>query len=312
VLGLHLQGMADVTALRDAALDLAARGWPVFPLGDGGKLPRIPRAHPDDPDLQRTCKRACDRDGHGCYDATTDPERIRAWWTRWPGANVGLATGPASGLLVVDVDGRGDGYASLARLEAAHDTLATLEAATPGGSHLYLGYPAGRQIGLSAGKLGAGLDTRGRGGYVVAPPSRRPDGAYAWLLDPDPVAPAPRWLVDLLDPPPPPRQAQVPSPPLGELRGYWEKAVEAELRQLAATPPHQCHFELTRSAFRLGQLAHLGIPEDAVVEALADAAMVNAAPSANGRPPSRPAAVKTAGECFAAGRANPREPRGRP
>jgi hypothetical protein len=295
--------VADAADLGAAALAYADRGWPVFPLQTGGKLPRISRAHPDDKARQRACRRACGRDGHGCYDATTDPGRVSAWWSRWPRANIGLATGPGSGLLVVDVDGRGGGYAALARLEAAHGALATLEVATPGGTHLYLGYPPGRQVGLSARKLGPGLDTRGAGGYVVAPPSRRPDGAYRWLADPDPILPAPAWLVDRLDPPPVPRTATVFELP-AHPGGYWERAVEAELRQLVAEGGHG---PLTRSAYRLGQLAHLGIPEAEVIEALADAALVNAGP-----PRDRAKALDTAGECFAAGKANPRTPRDRP
>jgi hypothetical protein len=169
-----------------AALRYAQAGWPVFPVRAGGKVP-----------LTR----------HGVHDATTQPGRILAWWDRHPDAGIGVATGPASGLLVVDVDAP-DGYASLAKLEATHGPLDTLEANTPsGGCHLYLWQPGGRALGNTAGRLGPGLDTRGRGGYVVAPPSRRPAGAYAWQADPDPIAPAPDWLADLLDPPGEPRPA---------------------------------------------------------------------------------------------------------
>ena len=82
-----------------AALHAAARGWPVFPLRAGGKVPAIRAAHaPGSP-----CRGECGREGHGFHDATTDPDRITAWWRIWPRANYGIATGPA-GLVVVDLD----------------------------------------------------------------------------------------------------------------------------------------------------------------------------------------------------------------
>lgn len=165
-----------------AALDYAARGWPVLPLVLQGKVP-----------LTR----------HGLKDATTDPAQIQQWWRRWPAANIGVVTGPASGLLVVDLDGE-DGLTTWARLEAEHDALATLEQATgSGGVHLLLRYPSDLDLGNSAGRLGEGVDTRGRGGYIVVAPSVHPSGhAYAWTGDATAeIAPAPRWLLALLQPP---------------------------------------------------------------------------------------------------------------
>lgn len=179
--------------LARAALHYATQfGWRVFPLhsvDDGqcscgradchgaGKHPRTPR---------------------GCTDATTDAAQIRAWWAQWPDANVGVATG--GGLVVVDIDPRSGGDESLVelrrRLGALPDTVECLTGG--GGRHIYLAVPG--EVRNSAGVLGAGLDVRGDGGYVVAPPSVHGSGrSYGWEASSRPdevdVAPAPAaWL----------------------------------------------------------------------------------------------------------------------
>src|SRR4030095_6094641 len=87
------------------------------------------------------------RTPHGVKDATTDPALITAWWTRWPEANVAVATGVGSGLLVIDVDshdGR-DGEATLRMLEQHYGSLPqTVQQLTgSGGRHLLFRYPGG-------------------------------------------------------------------------------------------------------------------------------------------------------------------------
>ncbi|MGH3599135.1 MAG: bifunctional DNA primase/polymerase [Pseudonocardiaceae bacterium] len=149
-------GGTAAAALVSAALWYAEQGHPVFPCQPGGKQP------------------AC---AHGFHDATTDPDRIRAWWTKQPHANIGLPTGHSFD--VFDFDGDPDGL--WAFNEATRDgDLPRLRgiAATPRGMHLYV--PA---IGI-ANKVGIypGVDYRGAGGYVVVPPSRTPTGFYLWLL----------------------------------------------------------------------------------------------------------------------------------
>jgi hypothetical protein len=145
--------------LKSAALELAIASLPVFPLN--GKVPRIPG---------------------GLKAASSDPEQVSEWWTRWPEANVGLVTGQASGLLVLDVDLQHGGQGTLAELERKHGKLpkATEVLTGGGGRHLYFTHP-GREIRNSAGRLGPGLDVRGDGGYVVAPPSVHASGReYRW------------------------------------------------------------------------------------------------------------------------------------
>lgn len=137
--------------LHAAALRYARRDWPVFPCVPGDKRPLTSRGH---------------------LDATTDPSRITSWWNRWPNANIGVPTGERSGLLVLDVDGD-EGRQTLETLEQEHGRLpATLRVSTPnGGEHIYFQYPPGTEVRNSAGKLGPGIDVRGEGGYVLAPPS---------------------------------------------------------------------------------------------------------------------------------------------
>ena len=157
------------------ALEYAARGWPVHPLD--GKRPLL-RDWPS--------------------TATTDADRIAAWWQRRPRSNVGVVTGWRSALVVLDVD---DGGAdALLDLQRRHGRLpdAGWVRTGSGGWHLYLEHP-GRSIRNSVRGLGDGLDVRADGGQVVAPPSRHPDtgGPYRWLGEPV-AAPMPGWLAALV------------------------------------------------------------------------------------------------------------------
>jgi hypothetical protein len=113
----------------------------------------------------------------GFKSATRELKQIEAWWRGSPEANIGIATGKISGIVVLDVDPRHGGFDSL----NLYSMPLTMKAKTGGGGeHYYFRCPAGRQIRNSAGKLGAGLDVRGEGGYVVAPPSNHLLGVYEW------------------------------------------------------------------------------------------------------------------------------------
>ena len=189
-----------------AALAYAARGWAVMPLR--GKIPRTP---------------------HGLKDATTDPETIKEWHRKWPGANWGIATGEASGIVVLDVDGPA-GIATLDALLDEHGHLPeTPEAVTGGGGrHVLFRYPAGG-VRNSAGKVGDKLDVRGDGGYIVAAPSLHAIGnRYEWIdgLSPDDasLSDAPDWLLAKMRgaPAAPPRPT--PRPDLNghaDAAGHW-------------------------------------------------------------------------------------------
>jgi len=181
----------------DHALAYAARGWRVFPVYEirergtqcacGKKTCASPGKHP--------------RSANGCKDATTDVDTIRAWWRRHPDASIGVATG--AGLAVVDVDPGHGGNDTMEDLRRALGKLPdSVEVLTGGGGrHVYLAVDPATPVRCSAGQLGAGVDIRGDGGYVVAPPSLHVSGRrYMWESSSDPgegveVAPLPAtWL----------------------------------------------------------------------------------------------------------------------
>lgn len=132
--------------------------------------------------------------------ATTDPETITRWAKSYQ--NFGTATGKASGVIVLDVDPRHGGDKTLLALEAEHGELPKTVIVVTGsdGRHYYFGCPD-VPIGNSTNKLGPGLDIRGEGGQVVAPPSIHPETGRAYTWDPahhpDKVslAPMPLWML---------------------------------------------------------------------------------------------------------------------
>ncbi len=200
-----------------AALALADRGWHVFPLN--GKTPR--------------CK-------NGLHDATTDRAAIERWWRLWPNADIGVRTGPESGLLVVDVDPKHGGDDTYAELEREHGSIPDTVVCLTGGDgwHTYFRYPASETVRNSAGRVGQGLDVRGDGGYVVVPPSRHASGrAYAWSVDghPDdvPLADPPNWLLKRLREPPASANGNGAAPPVADVVPEGKR--NPELASLAGT-----------------------------------------------------------------------------
>ena len=138
-----------------AARSLAAAGVPVFPCVVEGKRPLTRR---------------------GFLDASSDPEQVAAWWSRTPNANIGIPTGAPSGVVVVDVDVHGphDGRAAYQRATDAGlvDGAGLLVRTPTGGAHVYFPATPGREQ-RSWQAATAGVDFRGDGGYIIAPPSRR-------------------------------------------------------------------------------------------------------------------------------------------
>ena len=186
------------------ALACSGRGWSVIPLhfpleaqGCSCRAPACPSVgkHPANP--------------KGLLGAGRDPALLQRWFGT-SCCNLGVVTGAVSGLVVLDIDPQHGGDASLGALETRHGKLpSTVEVLTGGGGrHLYFAHPGGR-VANSAGKLGPGLDVRGDGGYVVAPPSLHRSGrSYAWEQSSLPgevaLAALPGWLLELLQPPPTP------------------------------------------------------------------------------------------------------------
>jgi hypothetical protein len=237
----------------DAAAFYVGLGRKIFPLAPGSKAPLIPKAE----------------GGRGVHDATDDAEVIAAWAARCPEANIGIACGEPSGLLVVDCDPRNGSEATLKRLAAKRFLLPpTAEVETQsGGRHHYYSHP-----GLPPGwkrTLGDGIDIQTTGKYVVAPPSRIQDGGiYRWLRSPlgPNLPPPPRWLLEMLKPPP------VRSP--GRLRGHnaqgeTERRFEGAVRKVASAPKRTRNNELNKMAHLAGVLiATEGLDEEHAINRL--------------------------------------------
>jgi putative DNA primase/helicase len=170
-----------------AALDYAARGWKLFPAPRGVK-----KSH-----------RKAGADGER-WGATRDPGEIAQDFARWPDANIGLPTDRDNGFWVLEADTlagghKHDGVAALDALIAQYGPLPeTRIAESPSGSrHYYFRWPEGLVSRNRANWPVPGLDVRGDGGMVIAPPSQRETGAYRWISETE-IAEAPPWLVDLV------------------------------------------------------------------------------------------------------------------
>jgi hypothetical protein len=181
-----------MTQLGRAALAYATRlNWPVFPCKPRSKEPLTT---------------------HGFHDASTDDQIIRQWWSRWPTANVAIATDARSRLLVIDVDPRHGGDDELAELEHQHGALPhTIMGLTGGGGEHHIFH---RPEGVSfRGHLAPGIDIK-HAGYIMAPPSVHPDTGrtYFWEAGSRPIetdiAELPAWVLT--------RIIRIESPEYGE------------------------------------------------------------------------------------------------
>jgi len=248
-----------MTSLLTAALAYVARGWPVFPCAVREKVPHGKMAP------------------HGFKDASTDSDQIRAWWATEPEANIGLPTGHAFDVLDID------GPEALEALESVggpaivkevdgllvcDDDVEGPTVSTPRGWHCYV-EPTGKGNTVNLGGL-AGVDWRGRGGYVVAPPSRKADGSsWTWMtstaldLGPDTtIRPAPAWVLGLFDRRPaglrPIAGNATGLPRHAGRTGYGAAALERELGRLSMAPEGTRNHALNKSAHALGQLVGAG------------------------------------------------------
>jgi len=205
---------APTGEMMTAAFDYAQQGWQVLPCRESGDFAKAPHTR------------------HGFKDATTNLETIRAWWSRWPNAMIGVAV-PAT-LLVVDVDPRNGG--SRQALEAIAgsmpESLTAWSGRGDGGHHLYFQAPHAL---LSQQVLPKGIDLKLPGkGYMIAPPSRHPATGQPYWWEYHPVAPCPGRLVELL------RQRSVPQlDPLPRVPGgdIWDDTRVAGLVGCVARAP---------------------------------------------------------------------------
>jgi hypothetical protein len=218
-------------------------GWHVLPLSAGTK--------------DRPATR------HGFKDATADTAEVVDLWTRMPNANVGIATGKVSGLVVIDVDPP-HGPETIRTLAASIGALpTTLVALTPRGAHAYFNYPS-VEVRSSAGRLGPGVDVRAEGGYIVAPPSTlkahgdHPGGSYRWRLEEGRTEPLPGDLADL-----PAAWVELMSAKRQPVSGdasdrYIAAAYRDELRSVETAPEGARNDTLNRAAFALARFVVQG------------------------------------------------------
>jgi Bifunctional DNA primase/polymerase, N-terminal len=259
---------------RDAAIGYAARGMLVlplhYPLPHRGGLQPV-GDHPTTLGAGCSCgDPGCGQIGkhplgslvpHGVKDATCNRARILAWWTRHPQANIGLACGHT--VDVLDIDGP-SGEQAIRTLAAAHGLQSSgpLVRTGGGGWHFYLA-PTG--LGNAHPRDLEHVDWRGRGGYVVAPPSRHASGhPYQWIDGRDldvPVAEVPSVLLERLQP----RQLQQPTgrvelPAVGERPAdrYARAALAQELARVATAPVGHRNRQLWESTRNLYNLVATG------------------------------------------------------
>jgi bifunctional DNA primase/polymerase-like protein len=279
-------------ALLRSALEMASRGWHVFPCATGTKRPALR--------------------GNWQRLATTDPGRIRDWWAYRP-YNIGISCAP-SGLVVIDLDvpkWRGadpatgvSTFTELCGRAGQPYPSGTFTVATPsGGTHLYFRAPA-VAITNSASRLGPLIDIRAGGGYVLGPGSRVGGRSYI-PTNATPPAPLPSWIARALTQPPPPAApspiaiSNVPAVP------YGLAALREETARVAAAPEGTRNDTLNRAAFSLGQLVAGGcLPGSAVISSLAEAARESGLPDRE--------ATRTINSGMTAGTRRPRAPLPRP
>jgi len=249
-----------------AAAKLAAdHGWAIFP----AKIE----------DEQKKSHKSAKYSGGANWGATSDPVQVRRDFDKFKGALVGIAT-LESKLLVLDLDDKNgvNGVEWLsAEIKKHGEWPDTVEALSPsGGWHVYFQYPD-FDPKTCAGVVAPGVDVRGHGGMIIAPPSVKPGGTngYVWKNAPGvyEVAPAPQWLLDQLPHynATPARPANVPPAPPSP--AYGEKALQGEVATLLAAPPGTRNAALNNAAFKLGQLVPDGhLSESLIVERLTEAA----------------------------------------
>jgi hypothetical protein len=172
----HVVAAPALGEVGQAAVRYVELGWKVFPCLPGEKRPAT---------------------RNGLLNATADLELVTSHWSKHPDHNVAIRTGAESGLIVLDQDA--NGFESLADLEREHGPIPrTLSVVTPsGGEHFYLRHP-GQEILNTTGWPAPGLDIRGDGGYVLAPPSLVAGRCYEPVETEAPIADAPEWLISSL------------------------------------------------------------------------------------------------------------------
>lgn len=258
--------MADGTNTTNWIETYLSRGWSLVPLHD--MAAGTCSCGLNDPEHDRKQGGKHPRYAKWQINVIRDIETARAVWTAHPDANIGIATGASSRVWILDVDPDNGGMTAIADLIFEHgsDWVETYMVETgSGGVHYYFTMPADFEPTNRRGALPRGIDVRGTGGQVVAPPSVSGKGAYRVLCD-VPVAPAPGWLLELIRPPiwdAPPHggllSTQGPAhADIGGARGtaYAAAAVEALVAELGAALEGTRNETAFRVACRLLELVN--------------------------------------------------------
>lgn len=249
----------------ELAQHYVAQGWPVFPC----------RSHAEENVDQATGEiitlgEKTPLTPNGFKGATRFPRIIERWWSDWPDAAVGLPAGEKTGFFALDIDnkpGGANGFDWLAEMEAEHGPLPdTARVTSPnGGLHIYFKYVVGTR---NRGALGAGVDIRSEGGYVLAAGSTMANGrSYRWETDTREIADAPAWLLDLLLPKSAPAHTQY-NLSAATNNAYVDAAVDRELADLAGAPMGTRNNALNDAAFSIGTIVGAGAISEAEARAL--------------------------------------------
>ena len=130
--------------------------------------------------------------------ATNNIDMLETWWKLWPNANIGIATGPQSGVWVLDVDVKGGGLDQLDRILQEHGPFAPTPSQKTGSGGLHYFFTYDERVNSGTNKL-PGIDTRAAGGLVIVSPSANAKGSYDWINDfTTPISAAPEWLIALM------------------------------------------------------------------------------------------------------------------
>lgn len=229
--------------LIEAALAYAKKGRPVFPCHWATKAPLVE---------------------HGFKDASLDPDTVRAWWIRWPQAMIGMPTGPASGVWVLDVDDP-DTFNRNCPIALPQ----TRRAETGKGFHLYWQWTGEVRSRARLQKDSGpwpypdlpGAETRGAGGYIIVPPSIHPSGrVYRWSCFGQPVA-APSELLRIVQQATMRRNRPVAPAAItasGSDTRYGLAALEGECARIRTAPDGSQESTLSYASFRMGSLVAQG------------------------------------------------------
>jgi Protein of unknown function (DUF3987)/Bifunctional DNA primase/polymerase, N-terminal/Primase C terminal 1 (PriCT-1) len=206
----HVSGTKKKSVLPSEVLAAAERGWQMFPVTGSGerKKPLIKWS----------------------TGATSEIHRLEAFAVQFPGCNWGMATGKTSGVLAIDVDGP-KAEVSLGAHAAAGRTLPPTRehrsGREGGGRHLLFQYPTDREIRNSQDvRIGPGIHVRGKGGYIVMPPSIHESGRRYEVVSDAPLAAPPLWLLERAAKPPQAQPVTVAKGnliPKGERNGWLFK-----------------------------------------------------------------------------------------